>query len=115
MPQRTPSPGDMWKCHINSSEHYGDIPLRWPWRQKMLNSPEESDLEDSLAHTSWTLLLIYITLLTKKKNRLFEVKSVSLMAMCFCLLEDTFRNTKFTFDSNCGDIFISGWYVHISI
>lgn len=64
------SPSDMWKCHINSSQHYGDIPLRRPWRQKMLNSPEESDLEDSLTHTSWTLLLIYITVLTKKPRPL---------------------------------------------
>lgn len=64
------SASDMWKCHINSPQHYGDIPLRRPWRQKMLNSPEESDLEDSLAHTSWTLLLIYITVLTKKHRPL---------------------------------------------
>lgn len=48
------SPSDMWKCHINSLEHYGDIPLRRPQRQKMLISPEESDLEDSLTHASWT-------------------------------------------------------------
>lgn len=70
---RTPEnpPGDMWKCHINSSQHYGHIPLHRPWRQKMLNSPEESDLEDSLAHASWTLLLIYITVLTKKHRPLF--------------------------------------------
>lgn len=65
-PRRTASPGDMWKCHINSSEHYRDIPLCQPWRQKTWSSPEESDLEDSLAHTSWTLLLIYIPLLTNK-------------------------------------------------
>lgn len=70
---RTPEnpPGDMWKCHINSSQHYGHIPLHRPWIQKMLNSPEESDLEDSLAHPSWTLLLIYITVLIKKHRPLF--------------------------------------------
>lgn len=62
------SPCDMWKCHINSSEHYGDIPLRQPWRQKMLLSPEENDLEDWLTHASWTLVLIYITVLTKNKG-----------------------------------------------
>lgn len=66
---RTPEnpPGDMWKCHINSSQHYGQILLHRP----MLNSPEESDLEDSRAHPSWTLLLIYITVLTKKHRTLF--------------------------------------------
>lgn len=65
-PRRTAPPGDMWKCHINSSEHYRDIPLCQPWRQKTWSSQEESDLEDSLTHTSWTLLLIYIPLLTNK-------------------------------------------------
>lgn len=62
------SAGDMWKCHINSSQHYGDIPLRQPWRQKMLNSPEDGDLKDSLAHASWTSLLIYITVPTKTQT-----------------------------------------------
>lgn len=62
---------DMWKCHrgatafihVNMRDTFLSV---GPRRQEAVNSPEESDLEDRLTHTSWTLLLIYITLVIKK-------------------------------------------------
>lgn len=62
---------DMWKCHRAAFIHANirDTFLSVaPRRQRTLNSPEESDLEDRLTHTSWTLLLIYITFVIRKNG-----------------------------------------------
>lgn len=65
---------DMWKCHraatafihVNITDTFLSV---GPRRQEAVNSPEESDLEDRLTHTSWTLLLICIPLVIKKKKK----------------------------------------------
>lgn len=65
---------DMWKCHraatafihVNIADTFLSVS---PRGQEAVNSPEESDLEDRLTHTSWTLFLICITLAIKKKEK----------------------------------------------